>query len=179
MVSPDGALFAEFADPDAARRAYAELSARGYERLQSYAPSPLPRDQAHPRDDWPALVIPMFALGTIGGVAGYAVQWYANARSYALNIGGRPAHAALPFILPSLEALLLFAGLTAFAGLLIALRLPRLWRPVFEIDGFERASIDRYWVAVGLGSGGGDLARTTRELVSMQPLRILHVAAEP
>ena len=130
-------------------------------------------------DHWPALAIPMFALGTIGGVAGYAVQWYANARSYALNIGGRPAHAALPFILPSLEALLLFAGLTAFAGLLIALRLPRLWRPVFEIDGFERASIDRYWVAVGLGSGGGDLARTTRELVSMQPLRILHVAAEP
>jgi hypothetical protein len=72
---------------------------------------------------------------------------------------------------------ILIGGIAAFAGLLIALRLPRLWQPVFEIDGFERASIDRYWVIVGLKTNG-EIARLTGALEPMQPIRIVHMTAE-
>src|SRR5437667_385281 len=76
------------------------------------------------------------------------------------------------------RSLLLFGGVATFVGLLVALRLPRLWRPIYELEGFEGASIDRYWIAIGLDSRGVDLARTDQELRSMNAVRVLHVAEE-
>jgi hypothetical protein len=178
LISLQGALFAEFDEPELARGAYIELRTRGYGRLETYSPFPITPQQAHQPGGWPTFATFVFALGFVGAAVGYLVQWYANVRAYALNIGGRPTHAVLAFVLPSFEALVLFAALASFFGLLIVLRLPRLWRPVFEIDGFERAGIDRYWVVVGLGSGGGDLARTTRELEAMRAVRVIHVVGE-
>src|SRR5438045_34465 len=75
-------------------------------------------------------------------------------------------------------AIVVFAGLAAFVVLLVALRLPRLWQPALEIDGVERAVLDGYWVAVGLGTGGGDVERSTRELEALHARRILQVTAE-
>jgi len=174
LISRHGALYAEFAEPEQARCAYVELRAQGYARLETHSPFPLTAEQEHGphRWTWPPIVV--FALAAVGAVSGYSVQWYANVRAYPLNIGGRPTHAVLAFIPMTFEALVLFAVVACFVGVLIVLRLPRLWRPEFEIDGFERAAIDRYWVIVGLGSGGGDLERTTGELRSMHPLRIVH-----
>ena len=37
---------------------------------------------------------------------------------------------------------------TGFVVLLVLARLPELWHPVFDVPGFERASIDRFWVGI-------------------------------
>jgi hypothetical protein len=39
------------------------------------------------------------------------------------------------------------ASLTAFVAVVVYARLLRLYDPVFETPGFERASVDRFWVA--------------------------------
>ena len=178
VVSRHGTLFAEFASPEQARGAYIELRARGYARLETYSPYPLTKEQQHGPESSTGLGIIVFALALFGAVTAYLVQWYVNVDRYPLNIGGRPTHAVLAFIPATFETLLLFGALACFVGVLILLRLPRLWRPELEIDGFERAGIDRHWVVVGLGSGGGDLDRTTRELRALHPLRIVHVMDE-
>lgn len=179
VVSLHGTLLAEFDRPEAARHAYVELRERGYVRLDSYSPFPLTTDQARRPGAWPALAIVVVAAAFAGGVSAYLVQWFANVRSYALDLGGRPAHALPAFVPVTFEAVVLLAGVTTVVGMLIALRLPRLWRPELEIGGFERSSRDRYWVVVGLGSGGGDPARTTRELRSLGAVRVVHLAREP
>ena len=179
LISRNGALFAEFDDPEVARRALDALRARGYTYLDTFSPFPLTVEQARKPAPWPALAIIVFVVATIGALAGYLVQWYANARSYPLNIGGRPANAIPAFFVASVESLLLLGVVTVFVGLLIALRLPRLWRPINEIDGFDRSSIDRYWIVVRLGSGGGDIVRTDQELQALKAVRVLHGVTEP
>ena len=175
MSERAGAILAEFATADAMRDAVRALHAKGYTRLETYSPYPVP--DVLPllgarRSRLPLLV---FGGGLAGAVIAYAVQWYANAWSYPLNLGGRPAHATTAFIPPTFEGTILAAALTAFFGLLVALRLPRPWKPVFEIDGFERATIDRFWVAVDASDRRGDASLTPRELWELRPLRVVQL----
>jgi len=175
-VSERGSAFlAEFATVDAMRGAVRALRAKGYTRLETYSPYPVPDVLAlldAPRSRLPLAV---FVGGLAGAVVSYVVQWYADAWSYPLNVGGRPAHATTAFIPSTFEGTILAAALTAFVGLLVILRLPRPWKPVFEIDGFERATIDRFWVAVDARDRRGDATLTPRELWALQPLRVVHL----
>src|SRR5262245_23852503 len=173
---PGGALLAEFTEPDSARSACVELRARGHKRIQTYSPHPLLHSESEEGARWLKLGVVVFLVAVLAGAIGYAVQWYTNAVSYPLNIGGRPANAVIGFVIPMVESVILLGGITAFVGLLVSLRLPRLWQPVFEIDGFERASVDRYWVAVALKSSA-DAIRTTSLLQALHPLRIVHMTA--
>ena len=93
FITRDGALFAEFDDAELARRALDDLSARGYRNLETFSPFPLTGGEAPNQLGWPALAMAVFALAAVGAGAGYFLQWYANAVSYPLNIGGRPANA--------------------------------------------------------------------------------------
>jgi hypothetical protein len=176
LVGRDATCLAEFASAGEMRHALAALREKGYGALETYAPFDVP----DPEHEVPRSVLPFVALGAglLGAVVGYAVQWYTNVRSYPLDIGGRPAHAAPAFLLPAFEGGVLAAAVAVFVALLVVLRLPRLWRPVFEVDGFDRASVDRYWIAVGLDDRRADPALTVRELEALHPLRIVRVEAE-
>ena len=179
IVSPAGALFAEFASAEQMLRALTELREKGYQALESFSPFSVPGAReliAAPRSRLPVLV---FLAGLLGAVAGYAVQWYVNVQSYPLNIGGRPTHAIPAFIVPTFEGAVLSAALAAFVGFLVALRLPRPWHPVFEIDRFEQATVDRYWIAIDLGHRRWDRRSheelTARDLAALQPLRVIRL----
>jgi len=95
----------------------------------------------------------------VGMVLAYGIQWWANVHDYPLNSGGRPVHAVPAFLLATFEGTVLCAALAAFFGLMIWLRLPRLWAPIDEVDGFGRASVDRFWIAVGATGTGDDGTR--------------------
>jgi hypothetical protein len=168
---------AEFASAADAARAVRHLRARGYERVETYTPFAITDEDAHAPRGWRMLAVAVFAAGAVGAVASYAVQWWANARSYPLNIGGRPAHAVPAFVPSTFEGAVLLAVIAAFVGVLVALRLPRLWQPLFEIDRFERSSGDRFWVAVDLDDASAQAELTVRELTSLRPLRVVHVEA--
>jgi Protein of unknown function (DUF3341) len=86
--------------------------------------------------------------GAVGALFAYGILWYCNAYDFPINVGGRPMN-SLPADVPIVfETTVLFSALSIFFTTLVRSGLPRLHRPVFELAGFERASIDEYWVGV-------------------------------
>ncbi len=169
-------MVAEFASAETMLDALDELRRRGYRRLETYAPHPVAGTDERlglGRSRLPRLV---FAGGVTGGLLGYAIQWYADVWDYPQNIGSRPAHAILAFIPATFEATVLIAALVAFLGLFGMLGLPALWHPTFEIDGFERASVDRFWVGVDASDSRFEIHQVTGDLETLRPLRIVTLA---
>ncbi len=137
---------AEFDSADALARAYERLRRVGYTRLRSWTPYPVRSvvDQA------PESPVPWMMLcgGLTGGALGYLVQWWCNAYNFPINVGGRPLNSAPAFIPITFESAVLAASLTGFFAMLSLCGLPRLGHPVFEVEGFDRASVDRFWVGI-------------------------------
>jgi hypothetical protein len=170
----DGVYMAEFDSAEALSAAVRAFSDKGYTLLETYSPVPMTHDVTRTPSRLPIVV---FVAGVLGGAASYAIQWYANVHAYPLDIGGRPANAIPAFIVPTFEGTIFCAALAAFIGFFAITRLPQPWHPVFEIDGFERATVDRYWLAVDASDrrAGPDL--TTRELRALSPLRVVELEA--
>ena len=167
-----GAFMAEFGSARELTDAVRAFSERGYTRLETYSPVPLEGVLPRKRSRLPVAV---FIVGAIGGLLSYWIQWYANAYAYPLDIGGRPAHAIPAFLIPTFEGTVLAASLAAFIGFFVIARLPQPWHPVFEIEGFERATIDRYWLAVDAADPHCAPERTIRELRALSPLRLIEL----
>ena len=164
-------VLVEFAGADDATRALHRLTSLGYLRIETYSPFPITADAAYaPRGSFSIAVLGFFG-GLAAMVVAYLIQWGANVDSYALNIGGRPAHAAPAFVPATFESICLVATLSVFAGFLLFERLPRLWQPLFEIDGFERASVDRFWLVLDVDRRAAD--GVSEDIVPLQPLRII------
>jgi hypothetical protein len=176
---PAGAYVAEFTDERAFVVAVEELRKQGYTRLETYTPFPVPGTFAALGAESSILPLLVFLGALAGGAIAYWIQWFTNAVSYPLNIGGRPTHAAPAFFIPTFEGLILIASLTAFGGLLLLLRLPRPWHPIFEVEGIERASIDHFWVAIDASDRRSDPQLTPRALERLRALRVLRAPAEP
>lgn len=175
---PDGAYAAEFSDERQFVGALATLRDAGYSRIETYTPYHVNRVETSLPEPPSSLPLLVFGAGVVGGAFGYWIQWFADAVSYPLNIGGRPAHAVPAFFIPTFEATVLSASLAAFIGLFATLRLPRPWHPVFEVDGFERATVDHFWIAIDAGDSRADPALTRRALESLEPVRVLSIPAE-
>lgn len=164
------AALAEFETADAMIAAIAKLRAQGYDTLDMYTPYPI-----HGSDEMLGLkkspVSKMvFAAGMAGAGGAYFLQWLLNAYLYPLNVGGRPPHSGPAFIIVTFEMGVLFAALTSFSVVFALGGLPALWHPVFEIDGFERASIDRFWISVD-NTDAKFGADTKAHLEATNPLR--------
>jgi len=141
-------VLGEFETPEAMVAALVGLRRRGYRRLDAFSPYPVHGAEeaaGMSRSPLPWIVFPFALAGA--GVA-YLIQWYCNAYDYPLNVGGRPPHSAPAFIPITFEMCVLAAAITGIVAYLALTGLPELWSPVFEVPGFERASIDRFWVGV-------------------------------
>ena len=171
---PDGAYAAEFASAEALSDAVRALGAKGYTRVETYSPVPLTHGVPQSRSRLPSIV---FLGGLLGAIASYAIQWYADAYAYPIDIGGRPAHAIPAFLIPTFEGAVLCAALTAFFGFFVIARLPRLWHPIFELDGFERTTADRYWLAIDAVDRRSGPDVTIHELRELGPVRVVKLEA--
>lgn len=171
-------VLAEFATPDGLLEALGMLRREGYRRIDTYTPYPLEEAERWLGFGRPWLPRVIFGGGLVGAILGYGIQWYADVWSYPQNVGGRPVHAAPAFIPATFEATVLGAALVAFFGLLAVLRLPELWTPVFEIEGFERSSVDRYWVGVDARDDRFEPGRIRRLLEDLHPLRVVPLPEE-
>ena len=167
-----GAWLAEFGSALELERAVQVLSGKGYTRMETWSPVPLAGVRLHGRTRIPVVV---FGAGLLGAVVSYLIQWYANAFAYVQDIGGRPAHAVAAFLIPTFEGAVLAASLAAFVSFFVAARLPQPWHPLFEVPGFDRASVDRYWLAVSARDHRSAADLTVRELRELAPLRVLEL----
>jgi hypothetical protein len=176
MSVGDG-LLAELESADALESAVNALHALGYRAVETFAPLDLPTtDESHGRRS--RLGPYVFGGGVVGAVLGYGIQWYADVRAFPVAVGGRPLHPIPAFIPATFEATVLCAALTAFLGVLVTLRLPALWHPVFEVAGFERASADRFWVQVRRDDPLFDRERTMADLASLGAIRVVPMPDE-
>jgi len=165
-------LIGEWDAPEPLLAAIAQLRRAGYTRLDAYTPFPvhgLERALGLGRSPLPWIVFP---VGLGAAIGAYVIQWYVNAVAYPINVGGRPPHAPPAFVPITFETMVLAASLFALAVLLYFARLPWLAHPIFEVDGFERATIDRYFLAVDACDPGFDRERTARALADAGALRV-------
>ena len=172
------ALLAEFDSADALLRAAKALRGDGHAEMEAFTPYPLPELDA-------LLGIPrspirwwMLAGAVTGAVAAYGIQWWCTVVDYPLDVGGRPMHSAPAFIPITFELAVLGGALAGIVALLGYTRLPRLYDPMFTVEGFERASLDRYWLAVGRVDPGLVILRDAERLRALGALRVLSPDAE-
>ncbi|MDZ4817977.1 MAG: DUF3341 domain-containing protein [Planctomycetota bacterium] len=139
---------AEFVEPHDLLHAAEAAHAKGYRRMDGYSPMPiegLSEALGFKKSKLPLLVL---IGGIIGGIGGYAFQYWVNVIDYPLNIGGRPDHSWPAFIPVTFELTILCASLTAVLGMLAMNGLPMPYHPVFNLPEFSLASQDRFFLCI-------------------------------
>lgn len=171
-------LMAEF--DDAEQLLGAALRARhagGYTHIEAYSPVPvegLDKALGKIRNR-----VPMMTLigALVGGVGTFAMEWYSAVIDYPINVGGRPDNSWQAFLPPAIEMTLLFAAVFGAVGMLLCNGLPRLHHPLFEVEAFERASDDHFFLVLHADDPCFELENTRAFLKAMSPLSITEVAA--
>src|SRR4051812_10338076 len=99
-----------FRSSDAILAAARHLRDLGYREVEAYTPFPvegLDQILRPGRRVWLPLL--MFVAGLISGFWGYFIQWWDEAWSYPINVGGRPYNSWPAFIVSAFEIMLLVA----------------------------------------------------------------------
>jgi len=160
-------LIAEFDNPEvlvaAARRAFAE----GFRKMDAYSPFPvegLAEALGFHRTRVPLIVLTGGILGCLGG---FFLQYWLAVIDYPINVGGRPLNSWPSFIPVTFELTILIAALSAFFGVLALNGLPMPYHPVFNVERFELASRNRFFLLIEAADPRFDSAGTRRFLESI------------
>jgi hypothetical protein len=167
-------LLAEFSTHEELLRAAEAAYGAGFRKMDGYAPFPVEglAEALGKKTRLPVLVL---GGGIIGGVGAYFMEWYANAISYPINIGGRPTHSWPSFIPITFELTVLAAALTAFFAALALNGLPRPYHSLFNVPEFERASQDRFFLCIEAHDPKFHPEQTRSFLQSLKPLNLMEV----
>jgi hypothetical protein len=168
-------VLAEFETQERLLEVAEQAYAAGFRSMDAYSPIPvhgLSEALGQPDTKLPWAV---FAGGLFGGSGGYLLQWWTSAVDYPLNIGGRPLHSWPSFIPVTFELIILCAAFAAVFGLFIASRLPKPHHPLFAIEGFERATQDRFYLCIE--SDDAKYADARAFLESLKPTEVWEVAS--
>jgi hypothetical protein len=168
-------VYAEYGSHEELIAAADALGRRGYLGLHAYTPYATAELGEALRARPSRLPFVVFAGGMTGAGVAYALQWFLVAFLYPLDVGGRPPHMPLAFVVITFEMGILAAALTAVAGVFVRARLFRLHDRLFEIEGIESASESRHWLRLDLLADPHDAARVAEDLAATAPLRTVHL----
>jgi hypothetical protein len=168
-------VIAEFESPAALIEAARQARAAGYRRMDAYTPYPI-EELAHalglPRTKLPMLVL---AGGALGGATGLAMQWFATAVHYPVNVGGRPVASWPSYVPITFELTVLFAAIAAVLGMLALNGLPMPYHPVFSVPRFALASRDRFFLCIESVDPLFDVEKTKAFLESLGAREVTEV----
>lgn len=140
-------LMAEFETPGALLEAARRTHEAGYRHIDAYSPFPV-EGLAEAIGFHTRLPLIVLIGGILGCLGGFFLQYWVSVIDYPLNIGGRPLNSWPSFIPVTFETTVLVAGLTAAIAMLALNRLPEPYHPVFNVERFQTASSDRFFLAI-------------------------------
>lgn len=172
-------MFAEFTSAEQTLRAAERLQGRHVRLTAAYSPFELPELQPYLGTSRPFMIPILSLIAALGGMAlAYALIWWTAAFDYPLNVGGRPLN-SFPADIPILfETGILCAALSAFFSTLLFSGLPRLDHEFETLAGFDRTSLDRYWLGVTASQSLRD-AELEALLTEVGALRVHLLGARP
>jgi hypothetical protein len=141
-------LLAEFSGAEALLRAAQQGRQAGIGLVDAFSPYPVDGLAGLMGETSTTLRVAMFIGGTTAAALCYGLEWWSAVISYPIDSGGRPLHSWPAFVMFPVAFGILAAAVTGLAALLVASGLPRLHHPLFAIDGFARASQDRFLLAI-------------------------------
>ncbi|HXG63622.1 MAG TPA: DUF3341 domain-containing protein [Blastocatellia bacterium] len=168
-------LLAEFDNPTAVVNAAHHAYEEGYRKMDAYSPYPIEELSEAVGFHHTRLPLIVLAGGIIGGLAGFALQYWASVIEYPLNVGGRPLNSWPAFIVPTFETTILGAALSAVFGMLALNGLPRPYHPVFNSERFALASRDRFFLCIEAKDPKFDRDKTAEFLRSLGPREVIDV----
>jgi Protein of unknown function (DUF3341) len=145
-------LLAEFSDSPRFVEAVRRAGAR-YRIVDAFTPFPVAAVNELLEYRGSRIRLAMFIGGMATAVFAYALEYYSAAIDYPYNSGGRPLNAWPAFMLVPFAVGILVAAIVGFTRFLTECGLPRLYDPLFGIEGFERASQDRFVLAIARPEG--------------------------
>jgi Protein of unknown function (DUF3341) len=168
-------LMAEFPNSEALLVAASAAYEEGYRRMDAYTPFPV--DGLAEAIGFRKTRIPLIVLigGIIGCVGGFYLQYWISVIDYPINVGGRPFNSWPSFIPVTFELTILLAALSAVLGLLVLNGLPMPYHPVFNVDRFEFASRNRFFLCIEAADPKFDPQRTRQFLESVKPHGVYEV----
>jgi hypothetical protein len=168
-------LIAEFESPAALIEAAGQAHAAGYRKMDAYTPYPiheLAEALRLPRTKLPVIV---FIGGALGCATGLAMQWFATAIHYPINVGGRPIASWPSYVPITFELTVLFAAIAAVLGMLALNGLPMPYHPVFNVPRFALASRDRFFLCIEAVDPLFEIAKTRDFLTSLGAREVTEV----
>jgi Protein of unknown function (DUF3341). len=168
-------LIAEFESPAALIEAARRAREAGYRKMDAYSPYPiheLAEALRLPRTKLPVIV---FVGGALGCATGLAMQWFATAVHYPINVGGRPLASWPSYVPITFELTVLFAAIAAVLGMLGLNGLPMPYHPVFNVPRFALASRDRFFLCIEAVDPLFDVGKTSAFLTSLGAREVTEV----
>ena len=168
-------MTAEFDTPERLMDAAEAARLEGYKVMDAYSPFPI-----HGLSDaigFKSVAVPylVFFGGFTGIMFGFTLQWWTSTIDYPLNVGGKPFDSLPAFIPVMYESTILFAALSAFFGMWALNGLPKPYHSIFNTPGFERASQDRFFLAIEAKDRHYDPERTRDFLMQQNALNVAEV----
>lgn len=141
-------FLAEFDTPAVLAGALRDVREAGHDPLDAFTPFPVSEVEAE-LDHAPSRIrLIMLIAGVLVAALAYLVQWWSAAYAYPLNVGSRPLNSWPVFLLAPFEIGVLAAAVAGIIAFCRDCGLPRLYDALFEIPGFERAAVDRFFLLV-------------------------------
>jgi hypothetical protein len=168
-------VMSEYDTPEAMMEAAYAARAAGYVIIDGFCPFPM--EGLSEALGNPDHRVPYFTLaGALTGFAtAYGLQFITGVLTYPINIAGRPLHAWPMYGPPTFEWTVLFGCLTGIVTMFILNGLPSPYHPVFNVDAFERASTDRFFLLIESRDPKFEIGEAGRFLQGTNPLAVHEV----
>ena len=174
-----GALYgimAEFDDPESLLDAAQLARSEGYREMDAYTPMPVEglAEAIGFRSSWVQRLV--LLGGLCGAAGGFLLCWWITVIAYPHNVAGRPLNSWPAYIPITFETMVLIACITAVVGMLSLNGLPQPYHPVFNVEQFERASLDRFFLCIEASDPRFDPVATRTFLERLKPREVMDVA---
>lgn len=168
-------LMAEFESPDDLMVAANRAREAGYKKMDAYSPFPI-EGLAEALGFHPSRLPLIVLIGGLAGVAlGYGLQYFISVIDYPILVGGKPYHSWPAFIPVTYELMILMASFAAVVGMFALNGLPMPYHPVFNVERFNLASTDRFFLCIEAADPKFDHEGTRKFLDQFQPSSVSEV----